>query len=581
MTQETKQCLSQSNIDAWCAISRQKTEIENYIVQNTVFEIFKEVAEKFGMSFDKGNVLSRKCWCLFSFYNNKKRGICFTFKKANWNILCVGLLRGNKSLQLKKDKPLDGFNFKPNDSWFYGWKCLEDYQTWNSDTLLRIYTNPNSFKNYMTNVILEIIIALKNEHFDLENLPDLNSVSINDKDTENNCSTEKESNMQDLLSSVSSVVERNKVEIKEKQIRGENFNIFRIIHLQSDERCHSSFISNLLDPKGDHGCKDRFLKEFIDTVEVATKDFNTENAIVRYEDTRAGTINNDYTEGGRMDITIESGDQIIIIENKIYADDQKNQLVRYENYAKKFYKEDKYTILYLTLYGSLPRDYATNKKEINNLQCVGYNFHILNWINRCIEISAEKPIVRETLVQYRDVIKYLTGMQESKVHSEEIIRLMLKYASASRKILNVEIESIIKHIFDEFVKDSLSQISREYGMKLEITPNIHKLERKRGIIFSFDEGEFKDYQIKFYTKGEKNKFWVAVTSKNENKDKPKHKLNFFREEPTETSPFGWHYLDEPYTSFGYNVFPSMVNGEYTRYIKESLRQIIDELRIYK
>src|SRR5688500_17218697 len=48
-------------------------------------------------------------------------------------------------------------------------------------------------------------------------------------------------------------------------ITGENFNIFRILKVDSNEvRTHSAFLAELLNPKGSHGQKDVFLKLFIE-----------------------------------------------------------------------------------------------------------------------------------------------------------------------------------------------------------------------------------------------------------------------------------------------------------------------------
>ena len=50
------------------------------------------------------------------------------------------------------------------------------------------------------------------------------------------------------------------------ELTGENFNVFRIIKLESSEvRMHSAFLAELLDPKGSHGQKDTFLKLFTKT----------------------------------------------------------------------------------------------------------------------------------------------------------------------------------------------------------------------------------------------------------------------------------------------------------------------------
>src|SRR6056297_1174792 len=45
---------------------------------------------------------------------------------------------------------------------------------------------------------------------------------------------------------------------------GENFNIFSVLKIETDEvTTHSRFIAELLNPKGAHGQKDRFLKIFM------------------------------------------------------------------------------------------------------------------------------------------------------------------------------------------------------------------------------------------------------------------------------------------------------------------------------
>ena len=55
-------------------------------------------------------------------------------------------------------------------------------------------------------------------------------------------------------------------------------------------------------------------------------------------------------EGGRLDIIIEDGNHAVIIENKIYAADQKHQLLRYDNYGKTHFPiSGGYRLIYLTL----------------------------------------------------------------------------------------------------------------------------------------------------------------------------------------------------------------------------------------
>lgn len=69
-------------------------------------------------------------------------------------------------------------------------------------------------------------------------------------------------NITHLLSHIS-VICRKYEEIAE--ITGENFNVFKVLGLTTNEvRTHSAFLAELLNPKGSHGCKDVFLKLFVE-----------------------------------------------------------------------------------------------------------------------------------------------------------------------------------------------------------------------------------------------------------------------------------------------------------------------------
>ena len=105
---------------------------------------------------------------------------------------------------------------------------------------------------------------------------------------------------------------------------GGNFNIFSVLRIESDEeRTHSRFLAELLNPEGVHGCKDAFLKLFVEGMPVEIKSLNTKNCKVTTE-ARA--------KEGRIDILIKDNDsKVIMIENKIYAREQPDQLLRYKN----------------------------------------------------------------------------------------------------------------------------------------------------------------------------------------------------------------------------------------------------------
>ena len=104
-----------------------------------------------------------------------------------------------------------------------------------------------------------------------------------------------------------------------------------MIELTSDEvRLHSKFLAELLNPKGSHGQGSKFLDLFIQQFDI--KNVDSETSKVSVEESIG---NKTPTTGGRIDILIEDTNKhTIIIENKIYASDQENQLLRYYNYSR-------------------------------------------------------------------------------------------------------------------------------------------------------------------------------------------------------------------------------------------------------
>ena len=78
----------------------------------------------------------------------------------------------------------------------------------------------------------------------------------------------------------------------------------------------------------------------------------------------------------------------------------------------KNYSNDELEIIYLTLNRSEPDKESTEglTKEIKEkIITISYKENILEWLNDCIKEVAEVPIIRETLIQYRSLLKKITG----------------------------------------------------------------------------------------------------------------------------------------------------------------------------
>ena len=123
------------------------------------------------------------------------------------------------------------------------------------------------------------------------------------------------------------------------------YNLLSIIEKDRDEaHVHSKVIYSLLSQNWGKIDKETFLTLFL-------KEIGIEDEIIyneKWEVSREKVFDLD-TIKGRLDFEIKSKDYIYIIEMKIDAGDQPEQLMRYQKFAKEQHK--KYKIFYLTLDG--------------------------------------------------------------------------------------------------------------------------------------------------------------------------------------------------------------------------------------
>ena len=221
-------------------------------------------------------------------------------------------------------------------------------------------------------------------------------------------------NLKNLLSNAIIIVKKYDEIAK---ITGENFNIFSVMRMESDEvKTHSRIIAELLNPKGSHSQGSIFLKLFFAEIKELSRieDFDFENAKVLVEE-HIGLINEDYTKGGYIDIVIKDNNNQIVIENKIYAVDQFGQLLRYKNHYPKR------KLLYLTLDCKEPSNESKGNLVLNtDFHCISYENNILDWLNKCHKETIEQPMLREMIKQYINLIKKLTNKATNKMKSIEI-----------------------------------------------------------------------------------------------------------------------------------------------------------------
>lgn len=261
-------------------------------------------------------------------------------------------------------------------------------------------------------------------------------------------------NIQGLLNQVATINKKN-TEILDAT--GGRFNIFRICGVNHYENTHSSILAEFLNPQGSHSLKNQFLDAFLETIgkSFILKDFDTTNA----------TVHTEYvTDNGRIDILIKDHNKnAIIIENKIYACDQHEQLKRYDSFAKKHFEH--YQIYYLTLFGS-----EASEQSAGNViyHTISYAETIIQWLDKCIALAVRLPLVRETLIQYSNHIKQLTNQDMSNKNQEEITSLLAKFHDLKAiQSIYFSYPKIFDQIAKKYFNPKMGDFAKEKEIELE------------------------------------------------------------------------------------------------------------------
>lgn len=285
-------------------------------------------------------------------------------------------------------------------------------------------------------------------------------------------------NLEELLKEITTKVAIEKKLQEEKRKRGENFNVFNILGLSTSEvRLHSALLAELLNPNGDHGLGDKFLKYFVEVVSQNSAHekkgsvfgFDTSSVKEVVVEKDIGPIKGEH--GGRIDLCLADGNGCyVIIENKIYAGDQTIQMKRYWNYAQKMCKGDvnKYRLIYLTLDGHEPSKESLCGLKSDDYICLSYKYDIISWLNRCVGLSVRQPLIRETIIQYIDTLNKLTYNEMD--NSNEILKIMSKedYLDAIFVIAN-NINGMICEIINNTLYPQLLSMAQKKGFKLHFT----------------------------------------------------------------------------------------------------------------
>lgn len=236
------------------------------------------------------------------------------------------------------------------------------------------------------------------------------------------------------------------------------YNLLSIIEKdRAETEIHSKVIYSLLSQNWGKKDKETFLTLFL-------KELGIEEEIIyneKWEVSREKEYQLDK-KNQRPDFIIESQHYIYIIEMKIDAKDQPEQLKNYKKIAEKE-KERKnkkgYKLFYLTLDGHNASKKSTGEEE--NLEenqkveytNISFKEEILNWLGKCLDLVKGKENKSACINQYIATVNEILGKEKVKI-KDNILKSSedIKNAITIYKKLNESLQKVLESFFEELNK---------------------------------------------------------------------------------------------------------------------------------
>lgn len=359
---------------------------------------------------------------------------------------------------------------------------------------------------------------------------------------------------------------------------GEHFNIFRILGVRHLEvATHSPILADLLNPKGTHGQKEVFLDLFLDQFEI--EGFGSKSATAISE-LYIGPVTE--SSGGRIDIVIQEADKSgktrrILIENKIYASDQPNQLIRYRNFDKDA------PLFYLTLFGDEPDNVSTDKAKEIDFKSISYSEDILSWLQKCRKEAVCLPGVREIISQYIVLIEELTRQNTTLHMNEKLITEIVSDPESFKAFQTLRgAESAVSNkLWDAFFGE-LDQMALDFRLTRFL--DLDKNPQDRYYRFAFEHPFLKEcgVDISFQFGGTIfQDLTYGFSNRTENlpcslQDRMREKFSAFADLKPANSwwPASAH-MDAPFRYWGDDAFEGLRSGVFAKLVQAKVEIMLD------
>ncbi|WP_405330215.1 PD-(D/E)XK nuclease family protein [Leeuwenhoekiella sp. LLG6367-2.1] len=269
-----------------------------------------------------------------------------------------------------------------------------------------------------------------------------------------------EIDLQLLLNSTEVLIAKNKARLKES---GEDFNIFSITKIERYENnTHSAMLAELLNPYGTHHQGNCFLFYFLTIIRGLVSDEhpihrNLKSTPTVFVEFSIGPISEDKLQGGRIDILLVFNDFKLIIENKIDADDQEMQLVRYKNFSS-----ENDIVLYLTKWDKQ----EASEKTVGDLKagvdyhCISYQSEILEWLEITLKALTNQYVI-DGVKQYYLLVKKITNQLDTKYMGE--FNSLISNNLEEAKYIKDNFDAAEQHVREFFRENLLQQLKTKLG----------------------------------------------------------------------------------------------------------------------
>lgn len=319
---------------------------------------------------------------------------------------------------------------------------------------------------------------------------------------------------------------------KQKERGLNDYNLLTTVLNEHDEvRLHSRVIGSLLDINGLHYQKELFLEKFMEILKITEFEFNIEES-------------NLFLEYQNIDLYLTDGIKHIIIENKIYAGDQKNQIKRYYDTIKDENKDLGYNdilVIYLSIDRTKPSSYSLgnliiednyifdNDEKIAIFKNINYKNEILNWLDDCLHEIQNITNLNESIQQYKNVVEKITNNYKEKVMSQKEFLLEkdnLKLAIGLENSIK-ESKCEIQLLFWEELQTQLTNYGHQFNFvdyksnEIDINSKIkeyyYKNNKYYGLVKKLVDIDDK-YSLIFYIEIDKNIVFGFCIAENGNRN---------------------------------------------------------------